>query len=172
MTKQAVYTTEIPDNEPVLIELTVEAGAWPGTAELSFLARCAVDAACAELRWSDNRKALLSILFFDDDGIAALNKNWRGKQSPTNVLSFQAVAAGAAPGNPAILGDIVLASETVHREAKLENKPVNHHIIHLLVHGFLHLCGYDHKDDEEAQCMEALETRILARLDVPDPYCQ
>ena len=89
---------------------------------------------------------------------------------PTNVLSFPAFPVTPGDRLPPMLGDIVLAAETVSREAGLEGKPLAHHITHLMVHGFLHLIGHDHEVDAEAEAMESLERRVLARLAIPDPY--
>jgi probable rRNA maturation factor len=109
--------------------------------------------------------------------VRTLNRDWRGKDRPTNVLSFAAlddVSPDRPPltsGEPLLLGDIVLAFETVAAEAAAGGKPFADHLRHLLVHGLLHLLGYDHEtDEEEAQRMEALETRILAGFGIPDPY--
>ena len=95
---------------------------------------------------------------------------WRGKDKPTNVLSFPAFPETKAGPLPPMLGDIVLAAETVAAESELENKPLEHHITHLVIHGLLHLVGYDHETDAQADEMEALERRALARLAIPDPY--
>jgi probable rRNA maturation factor len=118
--------------------------------------------------------AELAIVLGDDSGIQALNRDWRGKNAPTNVLSFPAARPGARPGKtrPAspYLGDIVIAYQTVAREAAAEGKPFNHHLAHLAVHGFLHLLGYGHENDRDAQTMERLERTILKRLAIPDPY--
>lgn len=114
--------------------------------------------------------AEVSVLFADDAFIRGLNARWRGQDKPTNVLSFP-VAAASVPG-PRALGDIVLAYETVSREAREAGKPFDHHAAHLLVHGFLHLLGYDHETDAAAAVMEALEVRILETLDIPDPYAE
>jgi probable rRNA maturation factor len=118
--------------------------------------------------------AELAIVLGDDSGIQALNRDWRGKNAPTNVLSFPAAHPGARPGKtrPAspYLGDIVIAYQTVAREAAAEGKPFNHHLAHLAVHGFLHLLGYGHENDRDAQTMERLERTILKRLAIPDPY--
>ena len=100
----------------------------------------------------------------NDSDMQALNKKWRGKDKPTNVLSFP--DSGPAP----VLGDIVIAFETVHREAEAANKPVQDHFIHLLVHGFLHLTGYDHMNDQDAKIMEALEISILTNFNIDNPY--
>ena len=104
----------------------------------------------------------------DDSAVRALNREWRGEDAPTNVLSFP--AGGPGGGAPRMLGDIVIAYETAAREAEIEGKPLMHHVAHLAVHGFLHLVGYDHAASADADVMEGLEVAILARLDVPDPY--
>ena len=124
----------------------------------------------------------VAIVLTDDSAIRTLNRNWRQKNAATNVLSFpvrenlprplpRAEKPRAKIGRvPRLLGDIVIAYETTEREARAERKPFAHHLTHLAVHGFLHLVGYDHVADEEAEAMEGLETAILARLGVPDPY--
>ncbi|TIX40762.1 MAG: rRNA maturation RNase YbeY, partial [Mesorhizobium sp.] len=99
-----------------------------------------------------------------------LNVGWRGKDKPTNVLSFPAFPFARGGPLPPMLGDIVLAAETVVREAALEHKPLENHISHLVIHGLLHLLGYDHETDAEAELMEATERAALARLAIPDPY--
>ncbi len=105
-----------------------------------------------------------------DAEVARLNATYRGKQAATNVLSFPAGPAPAGGGDVRLLGDLVLAAETVTREAAELGLPLEHHLQHLVVHGLLHLLGYDHEMDEEAETMEALEVRILARLGIDDPY--
>jgi len=123
----------------------------------------------------DAGDAEVSVLFADDAFVRGLNARWRGQDKPTNVLSFPAATA-AAPGpaipGPHTLGDIVLAYETVAREAREAGKPFDHHAAHLLVHGFLHLLGYGHETDADATVMEAREVRILETLDIPDPYAE
>src|SRR5690606_15140401 len=152
------------------IDITVEAGEWPGEEVLDGLAGKAVEAALAELDLKRDNPAELSLLFTDDAHIRTLNRDWRGKDKPTNVLSFPAFEMAPGDPLPAMLGDIVLAFETISSEAALEGKPFDHHLTHLIVHGMLHLLGYDHETDEEAEEMEALERRILAGLAIPDPY--
>lgn len=112
----------------------------------------------------------VSLVFTDDASIREINAEWRQQDKPTNVLSFPAfpVMPGQKPGP--MLGDIVIARETVEREAVDLGKSFEEHLTHLLVHGFLHLLGYDHMETEEAEEMEALETRILASLGLSDPY--
>ena len=112
--------------------------------------------------------AELSIVLTDDAAQRELNRQWRGIDKPTNVLSFPQIE----PFEPVvgILGDIVLARETLEREAAELDKPFADHFTHLVVHGFLHILGYDHEEEGDAFDMEGLETRILASLGVPDPY--
>ncbi|HEX5516175.1 MAG TPA: rRNA maturation RNase YbeY [Pseudolabrys sp.] len=111
----------------------------------------------------------VSIVLTDDSAIRSLNRNWRGIDKPTNVLSFP--ASGLEIGEGArLLGDIVIAFETLERECAVENRDFLHHLAHLAVHGFLHLNGYDHQTDAQAEAMEGLESKIMTRLKMPDPY--
>ena len=125
---------------------------------------------CAKPGASRRPVSELSVVFSDDAHIRTLNAGWRGKDKPTNVLSFPAFPVKPGEKLPPMLGDIVLAAETVAREAALEGKPLDHHISHLVIHGVLHLLGHDHEDEAEAERMEALERAALARLAIPDPY--
>jgi probable rRNA maturation factor len=113
--------------------------------------------------------AELSVSLADNRTVAASNRDWRGKDAPTNVLSFPGATADRISQSP-FLGDIILAYETVEQEALAEDKPMAHHTVHLVVHGVLHILGYDHMTKADAERMEALETLILASLAVPDPY--
>lgn len=131
----------------------------------------------ATLDWLDRREATVVVLGCDDARIAALNADFRGKPRPTNVLSWPTVehrprAPGARPDVPQIeeLGDIALAYETCAAEAGAQGKPFTEHVVHLIVHGVLHLAGFDHADDADAETMEAAERSILAGLGIPDPY--
>jgi probable rRNA maturation factor len=114
----------------------------------------------------------LSIVLTDDATIRLLNRQWRGKDAPTNVLSFPAPPAPSRKRRAVapMLGDIVIAYQTTAREARAGHLPLRHHLAHLAVHGFLHLMGHDHETDDDADAMESLEIAILARLDVPNPY--
>jgi probable rRNA maturation factor len=152
------------------LDITIEAGDWPSEEDLRRLAETAIAAAVAALSRApsppgERGKAAreISLAFTDDAGIRRLNAAWRGKDKPTNVLSFPQ-ASGP------LMGDIVLAAETVRSEAALAQKPLEDHIAHLIIHGFLHLLGYDHEAEEEAETMEALERAALERLGIPDPY--
>jgi probable rRNA maturation factor len=116
----------------------------------------------------------VSLVLADDDTVRGLNRDWRGKDAPTNVLSFAALDDDDAPvvdGVPLLLGDVVLAFGTCAAEAAVDGKTLGDHLAHLVVHGVLHLLGYDHEDDEAgAEEMEALETGVLAGLGIADPY--
>ena len=110
----------------------------------------------------------LAILLSEDGEVRRLNRRWRGKDKPTNVLSFPSGASG--PDGRTFLGDVVLAFETLAREAAGFERPLTDHLSHLVVHGVLHLMGYDHEKPAEARRMEGLEVRVLAGLGIPDPY--
>jgi probable rRNA maturation factor len=146
------------------IDVLVESGLWKEPRVVKSLVRRAIDEAAAAVSTS---RAELAIVLTNDSAIRMLNRHWRGTDAATNVLSFPAVNVGR---EPPFIGDIVLAYETVAREAHDEGKPFAHHVAHLTVHGFLHLNGYDHQSSEDADEMETLERKILQRLAIPDPY--
>jgi probable rRNA maturation factor len=152
------------------LDVLVESAQWNEHRGLKLLLRRAVAAAAGALSTS---AAELAIVLTDDSAVRLLNRKWRGIDAPTNVLSFavdvSAGAAGAA-GAPPLLGDIVLGYETVAQEARRDGKPFAHHVAHLAVHGFLHLCGHDHERAGDAETMERLERVILRRLAIPNPY--
>lgn len=165
--------TDVADQQPaadtVTIDILVEAGDWAGEDELETLARHAITAALGEIGTAP-AVTELSLVFTDDSHIRALNAGWRGKDKATNVLSFPSFAVKRGDPLPPMLGDIILASGTIKQEAALEEKPFEHHLTHLIVHGLLHLLGYDHETEAEAEEMEGIERRALARLAIPDPY--
>jgi probable rRNA maturation factor len=144
------------------IEVEVEADAWLTVPGVEGRVR---EAAQAALAGRDD--GAVSVLLADDAAVRELNAEWRGKDKPTNVLSFPA-APTAAPH----LGDVALAYETCAREAAEQGKPLEHHLSHLVAHGVLHLLGWDHESEDEAEAMEAHERQILAGLGVPDPYAR
>ncbi|MFN3578321.1 MAG: rRNA maturation RNase YbeY [Tabrizicola sp.] len=164
-----------------LVETVIEDRRWDGLG-LPALAERAGRAALAGLGLGPDGFSV-SLMGCDDARIAVLNADFRGKPAPTNVLSWPsqergAEVAGEAPAlpepgaadDPEHLGDIAIAWETCAREAEEQGKTMADHVTHLLVHGVLHLLGYDHIEDEDAALMEALEVRILASLGVSDPY--
>lgn len=155
---------------PVDVDIAVEAGEWPVEQQLAEWVGRAASAVFAEIGDTRPGRSELGVIFTDDAHIKTLNADWRDKDKPTNVLSFPAFPERRQGPLPPMLGDIVLAAETVAQESALENKPLEHHITHLVVHGLLHLLGYDHETDEEADEMEAMERAALARLAIPDPY--
>ena len=142
-----------------MIDIEIEDEAW--TRALPDAEALILPAATAALE----ARGGVTLLLTDDETVAALNERFRGKAGPTNVLSFP------APDNPVDhVGDIALAYGVCAREAAERGKPLAHHLQHLVAHGVLHLLGYDHLTEAEAEEMEALERRILAGLGVPDPY--
>lgn len=118
----------------------------------------------------------VSVVLADDDMVAGLNEKWRGKKGATNVLSFalndgeKTMPIIEGVDAPLILGDIILARETILKEAKEQSKNLENHFMHLLVHGSLHLLGYDHIDDDDAKIMGGLEVIAMKKLGKPDPY--
>lgn len=123
----------------------------------------------------NTKGAEASVILTDDAWVRLLNNAYRGRDEPTDVLSFPILGEGgravsSSPNQPVLLGDIVIAFETAAADAAARNKPLSDHLSHLVVHGMLHLCGYDHLAEAEANEMERLETRILAGLGVSDPY--
>ncbi len=155
-----------------VIEVMVVADCWQAEPDAEAAIQRAIQTAAGMVEPGIGGTELAAMLT-DDAGIRTLNNNWRGKDKPTNVLAFPALQppAGREPGNaPRMLGDIAIAYETVRREADDQQKPFDHHLSHLAIHGFLHLIGYDHEKDAQAEDMEALEREILARIGIPDPY--
>jgi probable rRNA maturation factor len=163
-----------PMAQPALpiTEVLVVADCWQTEPDAEAVIHRAI-ATAAEIADADVGEAELAVMLTDDAGIRTLNSNWRGIDKPTNVLSFPALqptGPGSPDDVPRMLGDIAIAFETTRREADDEQKPFDHHLSHLAVHGFLHLIGYDHEKDDDAEAMETLEQEILAQLGIPDPY--
>ena len=151
------------------LDIMVEAGDWDRLADAEALAQKAAEAALAVTYEARRATSRSSVMLTDDAQIRELNRDWRGKDKPTNVLSFPAPEQPGAAG-PRHLGDIALAYETLVREAEEESKELAHHFAHLVVHGVLHLLGYDHEIEAEAEIMEGLEVKALATLGIADPY--
>lgn len=158
------------------MELAIEIDGWPGSADWHALAQRVAGAAAAVDRALANPRLSASVLFATDAEIHDLNREWRGKDKPTNVLSFPMLEREelldlAPDGPPELLGDLALAYETCANEALDKGVPLAEHAAHLIVHGLLHLAGHDHVDsDEQAEAMEALEIAALAKLGIADPY--
>lgn len=163
-----------------LVDIVIEDARWQAFG-LEPLALAAVQAGFAELGLPE-AGFTLCLMGCDDARILELNGDFRGKAKPTNVLSWPSEERGAAEGDipdlpepgpsddPEHLGDIAISYDTCAAEAALAEKPMADHVTHLVVHGLLHLLGYDHVQDADAELMEALEVRILARLGLSDPY--
>ena len=149
------------------IDIVRESPLWDEQPDMDTALRSAIAEASVDMSTKD---AELAIVLTDDARIRALNRVWRGFDKPTNVLSFPAEGRGTGQGAPTLLGDIVIAYETSKREALAQDTPFLHYLAHLAVHGFLHLRGYDHEAEDEAEKMERLERQILARLEIADPY--
>ena len=150
------------------IDFLTEDDAWLALPEREVLARRGAHAAF-EVLGTPEPPSEFSVVFTSDEAVAELNRAWRGKAGPTNVLSFPAAPRVAGQG-PGTLGDIVLAAGVVRAEADAQGKPLANHAVHLIIHGILHLLGHDHADDATAEAMERLEAEAMARLGLPDPY--
>ena len=148
------------------IDVLVDSDLWQEPGKARSIVRRAVAQAAATASTTGTE---LAIVLTDDSAIRQLNRLWRGIDTATNVLSFPSKKTADEPPH---LGDIVLAYETIAREAGAEGKSFAHHLAHLAVHGFLHLIGYDHDKDADAETMEQTERKILRRLNIPDPYRQ
>jgi len=150
-----------PAKPALTIDVLALSNRWRRSTNIRSVVRRAV-ARAAVMTSTDG--AEIAIVLTDDPAIRRLNRDWRGIDAPTNVLSFP------SRDGRGHLGDIALAFETIAREARRERKPFGQHVAHLAVHGFLHLMGYDHERDDDAVAMEHVEREILHQLDIPDPY--
>jgi probable rRNA maturation factor len=163
----------------MMLEIDIESDEeWDSSTDWSLLVRRAAESALAESAFPQlaqgSRPVEISVRLTSDEEVRALNSEWRGKDKPTNVLSFPLAEAdeldNPGEGPELMLGDIVLAKGVCEREAEEKAIPVERHATHLLVHGTLHLLGYDHMDENQAADMEGREVRALARLGIDDPY--
>jgi probable rRNA maturation factor len=166
--------TDEADSRGVVLDIVEEAGPWrDAVPQADTLLRRAIHAALDAVPDGSGGQPLeLCIVLADDGVVRALNRDFRGKDRPTNVLSFPAGEPDAPDGMARLLGDIVLSYDTCAREADEQGKSLQAHLSHLTVHGVFHLLGYDHMDDAEAEEMEALEARALAAIGVADPYVE
>jgi probable rRNA maturation factor len=169
--------TDTDSGEIVVIVDVVSADWHAANLSPDELVPAAVRAALAGAEVSFAAGVELGVRLTDDAEIRTLNRDWRGLDAATNVLSFaldealgDSIMENSPENGAAMLGDIVVAYETCAAEAEDQSKSLAHHLSHLVVHGALHLLGFDHETDDEAETMEALERAVLARLGVPDPY--
>jgi len=168
---ESMNETSLPDEAALDIDILIEDERWNAISDLEDLTTNAV-AMAVEVAEADLGNAEICVLFTDNDEIRRLNAEFRGKDKPTNVLSFPSGDGPQPDGAPVMLGDIVLAVGIVLDEAEEQGKPLANHVLHLIVHGTLHLLGFDHEQDDEAEIMEALEIEALARLGLPNPYAE
>jgi probable rRNA maturation factor len=146
----------------ISFDLIVEDDSWSALGDLEALCRKAFDAACAVAPVDEGN---LALLLAGDDILHQLNREFRGKDKPTDVLSFPSL-----PMDRPFLGDIAVALGVSAKDAEIQGKKLADHLVHLLIHGYLHLLGFDHETDEEASEMEALEIKALATLGIANPY--
>ncbi|MEM7301359.1 MAG: rRNA maturation RNase YbeY [Pseudomonadota bacterium] len=151
------------------VGILVGGGDWPDEPELLSICGNAIKAAISAAELSVSSYDEVSFLFTNDDAVRALNAQWRDQDKPTNVLSFPQEDDDAEQPS-GMLGDIVLAQETIAREALEARRTLDQHLNHLIIHGFLHLFGYDHQSNEDAEEMEALEIKALEKLGIANPY--
>jgi len=151
------------------LDIRATSALWRTLPRARTLARATIAACIVESKFADRARIDVSLRLTDDAELQALNARWRGIDKPTNVLSFPSPPVDRF-GETRMLGDIALAYETLAREAEEEGASMADHYCHLVAHGFLHLVGYDHQTDKEAELMEELEKRVLARLGITDPY--
>lgn len=146
----------------ISFDLIVEDDGWSALGDLDALCRKAFDSACAVAPVDEGN---LALLLAGDDTLHQLNREFRGKDKPTDVLSFPSL-----PMDRPFLGDIAVALGVSAKDAEIQGKKLADHLVHLLIHGYLHLLGFDHETDEEASEMEALEIKALATLGIANPY--
>jgi probable rRNA maturation factor len=154
------------------LALEIEDPRWlPALPNVAELIEKAVGLALADIE-HDSRTIEVGVRLVDDGTIQALNRDWRGRDKPTNVLSFPMGDPGPVtdPDFPWLIGDIVMSFDTVLAESVRDGKALDHHVVHLAIHATLHLIGHDHEDEAEATAMEAAEVKLLAGLGIPDPY--
>jgi probable rRNA maturation factor len=167
----------MPPEKAFSVDVSVPCDAWLAAyPDAAALAEMAARAALASAGSNAGAPLILGVILTDDAEQRELNRTYRGQDASTNVLAFAlsdfalGPASAAPAGSPVLLGDVVLAFETVAREAAEQHKKVSDHLAHLTVHGVLHLLGCDHQNEAEAEAMEVLEVEILKILGVPDPY--
>jgi probable rRNA maturation factor len=162
----------MPNASSLTADVLIAADCWQNEPGAEAVVQRAIAAAAASVELPA-KETELAVMLADDARVRELNREWRGMDKATNVLSFPAewrVGPEEDENAPRMLGDIAIAYETTRTEAETELKPFENHLSHLVIHGFLHLLGYDHIEDDEAEVMEGLERDILKKLGIPDPY--
>lgn len=150
------------------LDVIVDDERWEELGDVEALSQAAAQAALDAAAYQ--KPCIVSILFTTDEALRTMNRTWRNIDKPTNVLSFPASKMAQIEGTPCMLGDIALSFDTLQREANTDHKTLKDHSLHLIIHGVLHLIGYDHETDAEAKEMEGLEVKALASLGVKNPY--
>lgn len=155
-------------NQSTTDELVIDRQAAINEPSLPSLPQLTHWVSCVFAHHADDQRREVTIRFVDENESQTLNRDYRGNNKPTNVLSFP---FESPPGiELPLLGDLVICHAVVAQEASEQGKPLEHHYAHMVVHGILHLMGYDHMDDQEAEEMEQFERELLAELNIPDPY--
>ena len=160
----------MPLANPLSVVVDSRCSAWRNLVLNAEELCCSAATAAFEASGAVSDGTEVSVVLADDEFVQSLNKEWRQQDKPTNVLAFPCKELGHSSDTMRLLGDIVIASGVVQREALGENKTVGHHMTHMVVHGTLHLLGYDHISDDEAAEMEGFEIVALAALGIDDPY--
>ncbi|WP_455482100.1 rRNA maturation RNase YbeY [Bartonella sp. B35(2025)] len=155
----------------ITIDITIKSSGWNDKKMLYNITEKALTTTMHHVSL-ENVVSEVSLLFTDDKHIEKINAQWRNQNKPTNVLSFPAFPLQAGESPKLMLGDIIIARETVALEAKKEGKSFQDHLTHMIVHGVLHLLGYNHETSDEAHQMEELERGILQKLSIKDPYTE
>jgi len=163
---------EVKQNTDMLIDITTEFEDWSTSPDITDMIKTAAHAAVFGCEEDLKSRAELSILLTSDEAIQQLNSDYRGQDKPTNVLSFSGELDTAAKGRSLLLGDVVLSYQTILSEAQSQGKSFEAHVSHLIVHGVLHLLGYDHENEETAHDMELVEIEILKGIGIDNPYSQ
>ncbi len=156
----------IPELE---IQLQIDDNLWDINNDWNNILKLAFDAGLLEQE-TDGQALSISVMLGSDEQVRQLNRDWREKDRPTNILSFPAPFGSKCENGHIFLGDLIFAHETIAKQALEQKKPVKNHFIHLAVHGLFHLFGDDHQDDAQAQAMENKEIRALNRLEIANPY--